>query len=187
MNKPLKVGFDLDGVLLYNPARIVRFPIVAFKHVFLKNREKKFLVPKNPLSKFAWKVMHWSSLFIAPGMADIEDLVKNGKIEAYIISARYDFLEKDFNRWVEKLNKNNIFHTTHHNTKNEQPHLFKEKMVTTLQLDIFVEDNYNIVTHLAKKTPAKIFWIYNIFDRGIPHPYKFSSLKKVVERIRKLL
>jgi hypothetical protein len=187
VNKPLKVGFDLDGVLLYNPARIIRLPVVAFKHIFLKKREKKFLVPKNPFARFVWRAMHWSSLFIAPGLDEIERLVKKGKIEAYIVSARYDFLEPDFERWMRRLNKKRIFYETHHNRKNEQPHLFKEKMMKDLGLDVFVEDNYNIVSHLTKKTPTKIFWIYNILDRKIAHPYKFSNLEKAVERIKKLL
>jgi len=44
--RPLRVGFDLDGVLLYNPARIAR-PLVAFvKKHFLKKRTKLFLYPK---------------------------------------------------------------------------------------------------------------------------------------------
>lgn len=185
--KPLKVGFDLDGVLLYNPARILRLPITLFKRIFIKKRQKKFLVPSSPFSKFIWKTLHWSSLFIAPGFEEIEKLAKKGAIEAYIISARYNFLQDDFHHWIKKLNKNSPFTGIHFNEKNEQPHLFKEKMLHKLGLDVFVEDNYDIVSHLNGKTQTKIFWIYNFLDRAIDHSYKFANLSKAVEQIKKML
>lgn len=187
MSRPLKVGFDLDGVLLYNPARIARLPVTLFKHAFFKKRSKKFIIPKNPLSKFIWKVAHWTSLFIAPGFNQVERMVKNGKIEAYIISGRYGFLGTDFQRWVKKLNKKAIFTEIHYNKNNEQPHLYKEKVIKKLNLDVFIEDNWDIVEYLSKKTPTKIFWVYNIFDRNISHSYKFPGLKKAVERLKRAL
>ncbi|KXK10326.1 MAG: hypothetical protein UZ22_OP11002000840 [Microgenomates bacterium OLB23] len=55
--KKLKVGFDLDGVVLYNPARIVRAPVVRFKHIFLPKKEKVFYVPSTPPEKnFLWHI-----------------------------------------------------------------------------------------------------------------------------------
>lgn len=186
-NKPLQVGFDLDGVLLYNPTRIVRHPIVLFKHIFLKKREKKFTIPKSKLAKFVWRLAHYSSFMTANGLDEIEKLVRAGKIEAHIVTARFDFLEDDFKRKLESLNKNRIFKTAHFNKKNEQPHLFKERMISELKLDAFIEDNYDIVHYLSKKHATKVLWIYNILDRNINHPYKFPDLKHAVERLKKSL
>lgn len=185
--KPLKVGFDFDGVLLYNPTRIVRGPVVLFKHFFLPRREKKFTIPKGKIAKFAWKMAHLSSFMIAPGLDEIERLVRAGKIEAHIITARFDFLENDFKRKLRNVNKNGIFTSAHFNKKNEQPHLFKERMINEMKLDAFIEDNYDIVSYLSKKHATKVLWIYNIFDRNINHPYKFPNLRKAVERLKKTL
>jgi hypothetical protein len=63
-------------------------------------------------------------------------------------------------------------------------------MIKKLNLDIFVEDNWDIAKYLKtqnsklkteKKT--KIFWIYNLLDRNIKYWYKFSSLKEVIKKI----
>lgn len=37
--KPLKVGFDLDGVILYNPVRVLR-PFSAFTSKLLFHKKK---------------------------------------------------------------------------------------------------------------------------------------------------
>lgn len=182
---PLRVGFDLDGVLLYNPARTARMPVSLIKKLFFKKKRLKFYIPTHPVAKLIWRAFHWSSLFVAPGLNDIKDLVKKGNIEAFIVTARYSFLEKDFRHWLNKMNVGHIFTDVYQNTRDEQPHLFKERMIKELGLDIFVEDNFDIIKHLTKKTNAKIFWIYNIFDAFISHPHKFSSLKKTVDQIKK--
>lgn len=184
MNRPLRIGFDLDGVLLYNPARIIRLPIFLLKRMFLKKRQLKFYIPKKPLEKLLWRVFHRSSLFIAPGLDEIKNLVAEGKIEAHLITARYSFLEDNLNWWLNKMKIDQVFSSIHHNKKDEQPHFFKERLIKKLDLDIFVEDNYDIVKHLTAKTKAKIFWIYNILDRMIEHPHKFPTLKKTVEQIK---
>lgn len=186
-SKPLQVGFDLDGVLLYNPTRIARPIIVLFKHAFIKKREKKFTIPKSRLAKFVWKLAHYSSFMTAGGLDELEQMVRAGKIEAHIVTARFDFLENDFKRKLQSLNKNGIFKTAHFNKRNEQPHLFKERMISELKLDAFIEDNYDIVHYLSKKHATKVLWIYNILDRHINHPYKFSNLRHAVERLKKSL
>ena len=189
-NKVLKVGFDLDGVLLYNPARIFR-PIIYFiKKYILKRNTNQFYYPKNKLEQLIWLFLHKSSLFPAPGVKEIKQLIKEKKIKAYVISARYESLREDFLFWKKKIDPENLFSSWYYNEKNDQPHLYKEKMIKKLNLDIFVEDNWDIVKYLktqnsklksGKKT--KIFWIYNLLDRNIKYWYKFSSLKEVIKKI----
>ena len=75
MAKKIRVGFDMDGVLLYNPFRIGR-PIIAFiKKYFLKRKTTKFYLPRPGLESFIWTVMHKSSYFIAPGLDDIKEMI----------------------------------------------------------------------------------------------------------------
>ena len=181
----LKIGFDLDGVLLYNPARIFR-PIIYFiKKYILKRKTDQFYYPRNKLEQFIWLLLHKSSLFPSPGIEEIKKLIKKNKIKVYVVSARYESLKEDFLFWKKKIDPKNIFSGWYYNEKNDQPHLYKEKMIKKLKLDIFVEDNWDIVKHLKSIKKTKIFWIYNLLDRRIKYRYKFKNLKEVIHFIKK--
>ena len=59
-------------------------------------------------------------------------------------------------------------------------------MIKKLGLDVYVEDNWDIVRYLnlkVKSQKSKVYWIYNILDRKIKYQYKFSSLKKVAKKL----
>lgn len=186
-NKVLKVGFDLDGVLLYNPARIFR-PIIYFlKKYLLKRKTDQFYYPKNRLEQFIWLLLHKSSLFPQPGIDKIKQLIKEKKIKAYVVSARYESLKKDFYYWKKTIDPKNLFSGWYYNEKNQQPYDFKAQMIKKLNLDIFVEDNWDIVKKLKvknqkSKVKTKIFWICNLLDRNIKYQYKFKNLKEVVSK-----
>ncbi len=188
MKQPkLKVGFDLDGVLLYNPARIFRPITVGFKAILKPKIKQKthFYYPKTLLEQWMWIIVHWSSLFISPGFENIKKLAGNGDIEAYIITSRYDCLKHDFRRWLQKMDSKKHFHATFHNKENLQPHVFKEKMINELGLDYFIEDNWDIVQHINKHTKAKGIWISNAFDKHIPYDLKFLSLEEAMKYLEK--
>ena len=179
-----RVGFDLDGVLLYNPSRIVRPFISRFKKIIFPKKRLHFYYPKSSPEKFMWYLIHKSSLFVSPGIREIERLVKEGKIEAYIITARYSFLGKDLQRWLKKRNLDHIFAGVYFNERDNQPHLFKEKTIRKLGVSMYVEDNYDIVEYLSGKKTARVYWIYNMMDRGIHYPRKYPSLAEAVEAIK---
>ncbi|QQS43361.1 hypothetical protein IPM65_04340 [Candidatus Roizmanbacteria bacterium] len=185
MSSKLKVGFDLDGVLLYNPARIFRPITVGLKTIIKPKATKKthFYYPRTFLEKWMWIAVHWSSLFISPGFDKVKTLANNGDIEAYIITSRYDCLKKDFQRWLKKMDSKKHFHATFHNKDNLQPHVFKEKMIKELGLEYFIEDNWDIVQHINKNTNAKALWISNAFDKHIDYELKFLSLKDAMDYI----
>jgi len=187
-NRPLRVGFDLDGVILYNPTRIFRSPITLIKKIFFKKRQLKFFIPQTSLGKFFFRLFHYSSLFAADGLKDVKKLIQENNIKAYLISARFDFLKNDFDEWVKKIDSEGDFSGYFYNKDNEQPHVFKEKMIKKLDLDVFVEDNWDIVHYLDSKFKIqhlkhKVLWIYNILDKKIHYPYKYSSLKQAVKTL----
>ena len=196
IKKPIRVGFDMDGVLLYNPARIVR-PLVSIlkKKKIIHRKELQFFVPETIWQKTFWKFFHKSSLFVSPGMKQIEQLVKDGKIEAYVVTGRFGHLEKDTNKWFKKFNKNNVFKQCFMNEKDEQPHLFKKRKIKELKLDYFIEDNWDIVQYLnntfnSAKPKLKIVWISNFLDFKKEYKYKFLSLTTVFKdllRVKKNL
>lgn len=185
----IKIGFDLDGVLLYNPARIFRPITVSLKKILKRKKRQKthFYYPKTKIEQFIWLLVHYSSLFIAPGFEDIRTLSKNPNIELYIVTSRYDCLKGDFDRWLKKMHASEVFHGTFHNAHNLQPHVFKAQQIAALKLDYFVEDNWDIVRHITSHTKTKALWISNTLDRDIPYPHKFLSLKAAVHHLKQLV
>ena len=105
---PLRVGFDMDGVLLYNPTRIIRPIISSIKHIFLHKKKLKFYYPKTNHEKLFWRLVHKSSFINAPGLSEITKLVDEGKIEAFLITARYNFLGSTVTEWIKN---NKLGHT----------------------------------------------------------------------------
>jgi len=180
--QPVRVGFDLDGVLLYNPARIVRPMVASVKHAFMGRKPLHFYYPVTDAEKALWHMFHLSSIFLSPGIRGIRSLVEDGTVEAYIVTARYDFIGRHLKAWARKRGISPLFTDIIHNAGDEQPHLFKERIIRKLGLRYFVEDNYDIVNYL-KKSPIKVAWIYNIFDSSIPYPYRFPNLEKAVAAV----
>ncbi len=181
--KTLRIGFDLDGVILYNPARIARRPIKSFKRRFIPSRTDTFYVPKTKLEQFVWQIVHKSSVWIADGYDLVKDLAKRPDVEIYLITARFAHLKPDFEKWLKKIGAEDVFVKWIINEKDEQPHKYKLKQIEKYNLDYFVEDNWDIVSHLAKNTKVKAYWIYNILDRQVDYSLKFPTLKKAVTHI----
>ena len=207
--EPLKVGFDLDGVILYNPARVAR-PILAFlRNQVLHKQKKEFYIPTSPFADWLWYVLHKTSLAPSPAYKSVIKLIKDGQIEAYIITGRYHSLESDFDIWLKKLDATSYFKTCVYNKDNEQPHIFKRKMIEKFGIQIFVEDNWDIVRLLnerhptsprlrssfdrqarlrgTRKKPLTVLWITNFLDQFIPYPYKYFSLKRAMQYIEGVL
>lgn len=183
MKKPIKVGLDFDGVVAYNPFRLIRAPIAYFKRQILGVEKLNFYYPTSSWEQIFWKIIHQSSIFPAKGTKLFRELVEEGIIEAHLITARYSFLDDQLHSWLDRKKLKHLFKTINLNTEDNQPHLFKEKIVSQHKLDIFIEDNLDIVKHLHGKSKTKIYWIYNILDRKYPYPHKFPYLEQALKHI----
>jgi uncharacterized HAD superfamily protein len=191
--KIIRVGFDLDGVLLYNPARIVR-PIISLmkkKKVLIDRDELEFYVPKPGLGQFFWELFHKSSMCLAPGFKQIEQLKNQQLIEPYLITGRFAHLKKDYLKWKRKMKADQLFAACYMNNHDEQPHLFKERMIKELNLDFFIEDNWDIVQHLNQnlgqkqvgQNSPKIIWLSNVLDFRINYYAKANNLRQALSLI----
>lgn len=190
----VKVGFDFDGVIAYNPFRVARSLISFVKKDILGIKKIGFWYPKHRWQQIFWIILHESSVYPAKGIDLLKTMVKEGKIEAHLVTARYSFLDDHLNNWLKKYKLTNLFKTITINKNDEQPHIFKAKMIEKQNLDFFVEDNLDIVRYLNKqpqttnhKPPTRIYWIYNILDRFVEYPHKFPYLEKALKDIEKLL
>src|SRR3989344_248773 len=153
MTKKIKVGLDFDGVTAYNPFRVIRYPITYFKRNILGIKKLSFWYPQRRWQQIFWIILHESSVFPANGVDLLKELVEEGRVEAHLISARYSFLDDNLQKWLHRHKLSTYFESVNINKDNEQPHIFKEKMVKKLRVDFYVEDNWDIVKYLSGKRP----------------------------------
>lgn len=176
---PLKVGFDFDGVIAYNPLRIIR-PLMSFLKLkkMVKRDQLVFFQPTNAVEEFAWWLVHQSSFMPARGFHVLRDLVQAGLIEPHLLTGRTTSLTNDLNFKLRLFGLSDLFKTVNITNHNEQPHVFKSRLLNKYQLDLFVEDNFDIVQYLNLHNPqTKIVWITNSLDRHIEYQQKFGSFQ----------
>lgn len=184
MKKKIIVGLDFDGVVAYNPARLARLPIALIKRHILGENKISFFVPKTPLQKSLWALAHESSLFPARGATLLRKLTREGIIEAHLVTSRYPFLEPNLYQFLRRWNLLDCFSSVTLNTKEEQAHKYKERVLRAKKFDYFVEDNWDIVSHLHDShLTTEVHWIYNILDRNRVYPWKHPYLEHALETI----
>lgn len=152
MEKKIKIAFDLDGVIIDKPPII---PKRLLERLFRGDGGKSlhYRFPASKIEQAIRKISHFY-LFRPPIRKNIEfirELTKDKRYELYIVSARYSFIEKETFKWLEKRKINNIFKGIYLNIKDEQPHLFKEKILSELKPDIFIDDDGLIADYLGEK------------------------------------
>ncbi|MFZ6034696.1 MAG: hypothetical protein ACOYUB_00910 [Patescibacteria group bacterium] len=187
--KILKVGFDLDGVILYNPLRnfrpFAKQILKPMKATILHQEKENFYLPKSPMEKWLWMMIHKTSFRVNRGYDELRKLAKGKGYEFFLITGRYGFLETDYKNWLKKINAEHTFKACYLNRDNAQPNAFKEKMIKRLKLDFYVEDNWDIIEKLNHHTGSNILWITNFVDRRIPYENKFNDLKEVFSFLKK--
>lgn len=184
MKRKIIVGLDFDGVVAYNPARLARLPIALVKQHILGEKKISFFVPKTPFQKGLWALAHESSLFPAKGAALLRKLTGEGRIEVHLVTSRYPFLEANLYQFLRRWNLLDCFSSITINTKEEQAHKYKEGVLRAKKFDYFVEDNWDIVSHLHhSRLTTEVHWIYNILDRNRIYPWKHPYLEHALEAI----
>lgn len=183
MKKVIRVGLDFDGVVAYNPARIIRPYVKWFKAKLLKKKKLSFMVPQNPLMELVWIAVHESSIFPAKGIDILKEAAARKDLEFYLITGRYPILERNLMKWIKRYQLEGIFKSININRNVDQPHEFKLKMINELKLDYYVEDNWDIIEFLKDKTKTQVMWIYNVADKNKEYNNKFPYLEKALQKI----
>lgn len=144
-----RIGFDLDGIFIDKPPFVPQ----AFIEWLYRDNSKKGLSYRFP-SFFEQKIRQISHL---PGIRPpiykncnlVKEFSKKGKYDFYIISGRFQFLEQLTYSWLKSNDLTKIFKRIYLNIKNEQPHLFKEFILSKIKLNFYVEDDFDTVVYLA--------------------------------------
>ncbi len=151
----LIVGFDFDGVVIYNPLHIARAPIAWFKSKFLRLNKTSFYKPKNKFQLFIWKLLFLISIPATDGLKEIQKLKDEGKIYPILLTGRFDLSQKKLREILKNIGFPTLFSEIITNDKNEQPHIFKERLIQEKKMQVYIEDNIDIVLYLNKTLPQK--------------------------------
>ena len=149
--KSLCLGFDLDGVIVDKPPLI---PKVWLEYLFKGGGENNlyYRFPQSKMEQIIRKISHFY-LFRPPLKKNI-DFVKKLKKQGhrlYLISGRYSFLKKETANWLKERGLNGMFREIFLNLKNEQPYVFKERIIRQLNLDYYFEDDKKIAAYLQER------------------------------------
>ncbi|KUK82644.1 MAG: hypothetical protein XD98_0542 [Microgenomates bacterium 39_6] len=158
--KKIKIGFDLDGVIVGRPPLV---PKRFLERLFRGGKEGLvYRFPDNKINRFLRKLSH--HYFFRPPIKDnltfLKKLAQDPDVEVYLISGRYGFLKKETQEWLDRWGVNNGLAGIFLNEENLPPHIFKEKILKKLDLDVYLEDDEQIVSFLKEKIPqTKFYWV----------------------------
>lgn len=154
--KIIRIGFDLDGVIVGKP------PIISqgLMDSLVRNKSKKELSYRYPKTKFE-RFIRWVShnpILRPPIWKNVEiikELSKSSKCKLYVVSSRYSFLKERTIQWFGYYRLDDHFDGIYINTRNRQPHIYKSDLIKKLKLDIFIDDDLPLIKYLRKNLPSK--------------------------------
>lgn len=160
--KIIKIGIDLDGVIVDKP------PFIPKKVLewLVRSHENQKLAYRYPCLKLE-RSLRWFShhpIFRPPIRKNLEffkNLAAKKQHKFYVVSGRYSFLEDRTWQWLEFNKVDYLFNGIFVNLDNEQPHLFKEKMIKKLRLDVFIDDDFPLASYLSQKIEKTKFFCFS--------------------------
>ena len=149
--KKIRIGFDLDGVIVNNPPLVSKRMIEKLTKSDEKDLHYKF--PNSKIEQLIRKLSHFYLLRppLKENLRLIKELGKKEGYELFLITSRYSFLEKETYNWIKKRGLDGTFSKYIINMRDEQPHLFKKRVLQKLNLDYYFEDDPSIVNLLRKE------------------------------------
>lgn len=158
----MNIGFDLDKIFINFPP-LVPTKIIDWLYKGRSNGKLKYRMPSN--AEQIIRIFSHYPLFRPPITKNI-NYVKNlalaNKNRYYLISSRFGFLEKRTSDIIKRYKLDKIFNTMHFNYSNNQPHEFKSEVIKKLNLDMYVDDDLQLLEYLSDKNPkTKFFWLNN--------------------------
>ena len=155
----MNIGFDLDKVFIDYPPLV---PDIIFDKLY-KRKDNGILLYRIPgyPEQLLRKATHFP--FLRPAIKKNLEFLKNiskKDNKLYLISSRYKFLEGTTMQLVKRYGLDKIFDGMYFNFVNEQPHLFKDKVINQLHLDLYIDDDLSLLRHVAKNNEkTKFFWL----------------------------
>ena len=185
MNKKRRIGFDFDKIFVNYPPLIPDFVI----NYFYKKRNGSLTYRMPGKFERQLRIISHLPLFRSPIKENINSLKRISADEnnqTYLVSSRFSFLKNKTNKWLSTNMLNKYFDGIYFNFENNQPHLFKDKVIKKEKIQQFIDDDLDLLIYLSKQNPkVKFYWItktsVNTFNKNI------IPIKTVEEFVTKYL
>jgi len=179
----MNIGFDLDRVFINFPF-FVPSKIIEWLYKEKDNHELKYRIPSR-IEQIIRIFSHYP-IFRPPitqNLNFVRNLTLSNKNKYYLISSRFGFLKKRTDKLIKRYNLNKIFNAMYFNYENKQPHQFKNEVIKKLNLDMFIDDDLQLLEYLTDKNPkTNFFWL----NKKISRPLKKNlfAIKNISEMLK---
>ncbi len=156
----MNIGFDLDGIFVSLPPIL---PAWVIERLYREKNQKKlhYRIPGEMEKRI--RIFSHASIFRPPLKKNIlfaKSLSRSKKYTFFLISSRFGFLKEQTEKIVKNYGIESIFDKIYFNYDNEQPHIFKNKVIKEMKISLFVDDDIYLLRFLAKENPqTKFFWL----------------------------
>ena len=164
----MNIGFDLDKIFINTPP-VVPIEIIEWLYKEKTNHELKYRIPSRP-EQILRIFSHYPPFRqpIAENMNFLKKLASANKDKYYLISSRFGFLKTRTDNLIKKYHFDKIFNAMYFNYDNKQPHEFKNEIIKKLDLDMFVDDDLQLLEYLTDKNPkTKFFWLNEKVNKSL--------------------
>lgn len=179
----MNVGFDLDKIFINFPP-FVPTKIIEWLYKGKPNASLKYRIPGR-----AEQIIRTFSHYpifrppITKNMNYVKNLALTNTNKYYLISSRFGFLEKRTAVIIKHYRLDKLFNGMYFNYSNEQPHEFKNEIVKKLNLDMYVDDDLQLLEYLVNENPkTRFFWL----NKKVSKPLKANlfAIKNISEMFK---
>lgn len=164
----MNIGFDLDKIFINFPPLIPE-KIIDYLYKEGGNRVLKYRMPSK--LEQVIRILSHHPIFRQPikeNLNYVRNLATAKKDKYYLVSSRFGFLKKRTSDLIKRFKFDKIFDAMYFNYDNKQPHLFKNEIINKLRLDMFIDDDFQLLNYLVEKNPkTKFFWLNNKISKPL--------------------
>lgn len=158
-NKKVNIGVDLDGVVAQHSLGGFWVLMRRMKESLLLSSNSHYYYPSTKIERLAWCQINRSRIPFTQDKKVISEIANYKKAELYLITSRFKFLEDLTHEWLGYYGLGKLFKTIQINVNDEDPYIYKENAIRKFKLDIFVDDDLEVLRHLKRHVRAKLYWV----------------------------
>ncbi|HVZ67477.1 MAG TPA: hypothetical protein VG917_04380 [Patescibacteria group bacterium] len=169
MSKKLIIGIDFDKIFVNYPP-FIPGPLIE-RFYKKKNHKLSYRIPGKIEQQF--RILLHTPIFRQPiktNISELEKIFNEDKYSIYLVSSRFSFLKGKTNLWNRKHKISKFFEKMYFNFENQQPHIFKDKIIKKENIKRFIDDDLDLLMYLSSKNPdVDFFWVTpNIAKVNLP-------------------